>query len=103
MDSTPPGSTTTQGVETLDVLAVSGKAMAIAGSCTRDSGAVDNGGGCVGDERKGTGRVPPPNEGGGRGAVRLIQVVAAAQTPYRYAVVFHFWDAVRARGGGGHA
>lgn len=32
---------------------------------------------------------------GGRGAVRLVQTVAAAQTPYRYAAVFHFWDVVR--------
>lgn len=32
---------------------------------------------------------------GGRGAVRLVQTVAAAQTPYRYAAVLHFWDVVR--------
>lgn len=32
--------------------------------------------------------------GGGRRAVRLVQTVAAAQTPYRYAAVLHFWDLV---------
>lgn len=31
---------------------------------------------------------------GGRGAVRLLQVVGAVRTRYRYAVVLHFWDVV---------
>lgn len=38
--------------------------------------------------------------GGGRGAVRLVQTVAAAQTPCRYAAVLHFWDVVSDEDGG---
>ena len=39
--------------------------------------------------------------GGGRGAVRLVQTVAATQTPCRYAAVLHFWDVVSGKGGTG--
>lgn len=38
---------------------------------------------------------------GRRGAVRLVQTVAALQTPYRYAAVLHFWGMVSGEGGRG--
>lgn len=38
--------------------------------------------------------------GGGRGAVRLVQTIASADAPYRYAAVLHFWDVVSPTLGG---
>lgn len=71
-----------------------------------DSSAVDRGGRSISESGvnvgNDSGALPGPDSfavasggGGGRGAVRLIQTVAAVQTPYRYAAVLHFWDVVR--------
>lgn len=60
---------------------------------SRDRGvASDQGGGTLSDLARFA--LAGGGGSGGRGAVRLVQTVAAVQTPYRYAAVLHFWDVV---------
>eukprot|EP00752_Nemacystus_decipiens_P008279 g7402.t1 len=68
------------------------------GTAAARAGASGGGGGdgCCSSDGRASGRFAAAGGNGngnaGRGAVRLVQTVAAVQTPYRYAAVLHFWD-----------
>eukprot|EP00903_Cladosiphon_okamuranus_P019223 g17677.t1 len=65
------------------------------GTARAEAGDNGSGDGCrtLNDDGGTRGRLDATGgDRGGRGAVRLVQTVAALQTPYRYAVVLHFWD-----------